>query len=102
MHWDAAVPPRPTPTPIPSPQGGGEEFAAPANRNGSTGIGNPHTGLTPAWLPSQSGGVPVRLQAQNATRLDSAAVHFSGVNGVPAWEPSQNGWFEDLPQAHHQ
>jgi hypothetical protein len=28
-----AVPHRTTPTPIPSPQGGGEEFAAAANRN---------------------------------------------------------------------
>jgi hypothetical protein len=65
-------------------------------------VGNPHARLTFVWLPSQNGGVPVRLQAQNATRLDSVAVHFSGVNDVPAWEPSQNGCFEDRPQAHHQ
>jgi len=54
------------------------------------------------WVPSQNGGVAVRLQAQNAMRLVSGAVHFSGKNEVPAWEPSQNGCFEDLPQAHHQ
>jgi hypothetical protein len=50
--------------------------------------------------PSQNGGVPVRLQAQNATRLFSVAVHFSGENGVPACEPSQSGCFEERPQAH--
>jgi hypothetical protein len=61
-----------------------------------------HPRLTFVWLPSQSGGVPVRLQAQNAKRRLSGAVHFTGVNGVPAWEPSQNGCVEDLPQAHHQ
>jgi hypothetical protein len=54
------------------------------------------------WLPSQSGGVAVRLQAQNATRLVSVAVHFTGANGVPAWEPSQSGCLADRPQAHHQ
>jgi hypothetical protein len=33
VQWGTAVPHLPTPTPIPSPQGGGEEFAAAANRN---------------------------------------------------------------------
>jgi hypothetical protein len=56
----------------------------------------------PEWLPSQSGGVAVPLQAQNATRRVSVAVHFTGVKAVPAWEPSQNGCFADRPQAHHQ
>jgi hypothetical protein len=32
MQYRTAVPHCTTPTPIPSPQGGGEEFAAPANR----------------------------------------------------------------------
>jgi hypothetical protein len=58
--------------------------------------------LTLLCDPSQSGGVAVRLQAQNATRLFSVAVHFTGVNGVPAWEPSQSGCVADWPQAHHQ
>jgi hypothetical protein len=62
----------------------------------------PHPRLIRLCDPSQNGGVPVRLQAQKATRLLSVAVHFSGENGVPAWEPSQNGCFADLPQAHHQ
>jgi hypothetical protein len=35
------------------------------------------------WLPSQNGGVAVRLQAQNAMRLVSDAVHFSGENDEP-------------------
>jgi hypothetical protein len=63
---------------------------------------NHHTRLIRLCDPSQNGGVAVRLQAQKATRLLSVAVHFSGENGVPAWEPSQNGCFADLPQAHHQ
>jgi len=32
VRWGTAVPHLPTPTPIPSPQGGGEEYAASANR----------------------------------------------------------------------
>jgi hypothetical protein len=32
VQYGTAVPHRTTPTPIPSPQGGGEEFAIPANR----------------------------------------------------------------------
>jgi hypothetical protein len=61
-----------------------------------------HARLTLLCDPSQNGGVPVRLQAQKATRRFSVAVHFSGVNGVPAWEPSQSGCLADRPQAHHQ
>jgi hypothetical protein len=36
VRWSTAVPHGTTPTPIPAPQGGGEEFAAPANRNVDT------------------------------------------------------------------
>jgi hypothetical protein len=32
VQYGTGVPHLSTPTPIPSPQGGGEEFAAPANR----------------------------------------------------------------------
>jgi hypothetical protein len=32
VQYGTAVPHRTTPTPLPSPQGGGEEFAMPANR----------------------------------------------------------------------
>jgi hypothetical protein len=53
-------------------------------------------------VPSQNGGVAVRLQAQKAMRFVSVAVHCSGENDVPLCEPSQNGCFDDLPQAHHQ
>jgi cytochrome bd-type quinol oxidase subunit 1 len=44
----------------------------------------------------------VRLQVQKNTRLVSGAMYCIGSNGVPSWLPSQNGWFCERPQAHHQ
>jgi hypothetical protein len=41
VQYRTAVPYFPTPTPIPSPQGGGEEFAALANRNLSVDADKP-------------------------------------------------------------
>jgi hypothetical protein len=55
-----------------------------------------------SWAPLHKGCVVVCLQVQKKTSADSGAVHLTGENGEPAWEPSQNGWFFDLPQAHHQ
>jgi hypothetical protein len=42
----------------------------------------------------------VRLQPQKYTVVDSVASYFIGVNPVPRWLPSQNGWFVLRPQTH--
>jgi len=54
------------------------------------------------WVPSQNGGVCVRLQPHSAFFSALARVNFTGVNGPPLCEPSQKGCFFDRPQAHHQ
>jgi hypothetical protein len=45
-------------------------------------------------------GVAVCLHPQKYTVFDSAASYFIGVNSLPLWLPSQNGWFALRPQAH--
>ena len=55
---------------------------------------------TALWAPSQRGAVEVCLQVQKYTSFSSVAVHANGLNSVPAWLPSQKGWFLDKPQVH--
>jgi hypothetical protein len=52
--------------------------------------------------PSQKGGVFVCLHAHHATVLASVIVTVLGLRPVPSCDPSQNGWFWERPQAHHQ
>ncbi len=53
-------------------------------------------------VPSHTGWWAECLQAQNQAFFDSVASYFTGVNSEPLCEPSQNGCFALLPQAHHQ
>jgi hypothetical protein len=46
-------------------------------------------------VPSQNGAVLVRLHPHNAFVSVAATVNFTGVNGPPLCEPSQNGCFFD-------
>jgi len=46
-------------------------------------------------VPSQNGGVCVRLHPHRASFSALATVNFTGVNGPPLCEPSQNGCFLD-------
>ena len=52
------------------------------------------------WDPSHSGRCAECLQAQNQAFFESVASYFTGVNSEPLCEPSQNGCFALLPQAH--
>jgi hypothetical protein len=51
-------------------------------------------------VPSHIGALFVALQPQKKTFLDSVASNLSGVNSVPAWEPSHNGCLALFPQVH--
>jgi hypothetical protein len=52
--------------------------------------------------PSQNGRLALCLQPHSHTFCASVTVNFTGVNGPPLCELSQNGWRLDWPQAHHQ
>jgi len=54
------------------------------------------------WLPSQNGLSALCLQPQSQTLVVSVISSFTGEKLLSLWEPSQNGCFFDLPQAHHQ
>ena len=60
------------------------------------------TGYSLVWVPSQRGFSALRLQPQKVTWPSLSALYSTGVNAVPLWLPSQNGWLFDLPQEHHQ
>jgi hypothetical protein len=51
-------------------------------------------------VPSQNGDVAVRLQPHSHFHSLRAIVNLLGVKPLPAWEPSQNGWFFERPHAH--
>jgi len=54
-----------------------------------------------ACVPSQKGLLPLYLQPHHATFFGSViAVTMGRMLGV-RWDPSQQGWFCDRPQAHH-
>ncbi len=59
-------------------------------------------GLQLACVPSQNGGVLVRLQTQNDFVPLSAALYFIGVICVTLCDPSQKGCSLLSPHAHHQ
>jgi hypothetical protein len=50
--------------------------------------------------PSQNAPFFECLQPHQATFFGAARSTLIGENAVPWWEPSQNGWFLELPQAH--
>ena len=52
------------------------------------------------WLPSQNGLFAVTLHPHRWASPVVSAVKTIGVNNVPLWAPSQNGWLADLPQLH--
>jgi hypothetical protein len=54
------------------------------------------------WVPSQNGLLLLCLQPHSQTFFCSVISNFTGVNSLPLCEPSQNGWFFDRPQRHHQ
>gem|GEM_PF-5769006 len=41
--------------------------------------------------PSQSGALPLALQPQKYTVLETSALYLTGLNAVPLWLPSQKG-----------
>ena len=53
------------------------------------------------WLPSQNALFFECLQPHQATILGSVKSTRTGDKPVPRCEPSQNGCWLDLPQAHH-
>src|SRR5215204_4475205 len=53
-------------------------------------------------VPSQNGMEAECLHAHQATVFASVISTFLGCKPVPAWDPSQNGWLFERPQAHHQ
>ena len=56
----------------------------------------------PLWLPSQNGLSALCLQPHSHTFVVSLISSFTGEKPLSLCAPSQNGWFFDLPQAHHQ
>jgi hypothetical protein len=49
--------------------------------------------------PSQKGALALALHRQSIAAPSFSAVNLIGSIPVPAWEPSQNGCFDDSPQA---
>lgn len=45
--------------------------------------------------------MPVLLHIHIAAGFDSSAENTLGLNADPLWEPSHQGWLDDLPHAHH-
>ena len=52
------------------------------------------------WVPSQNGLLEECLHWHSHTSLVSSILKATGERPVPRCDPSQNGWFELLPQAH--
>ena len=52
------------------------------------------------WVPSQKPWLAVCLQLHMYDVLVSSATNTFGENSVPLCDPSQNGCFDDFPQAH--
>jgi hypothetical protein len=58
--------------------------------------------LIDLWVPSHIGLVLLCLQPHSPYFFFSVIFSSTGEKSVPLCEPSQKGWFLDLPQAHHQ
>jgi hypothetical protein len=53
-------------------------------------------------VPSQRGGDWVCLHWHQRMVVGSVHSNFTGCRPVPLWLPSQNGWWLEWPQEHHQ
>ena len=85
---------------------GGRAFRHRGHRPGEDAAPRPTGGRSArnqssrAWVPSQYGAPPVRLQPQRNTRRASSSSNRCGTNCEPRWAPSQNGWRSDRPHRH--